>query len=281
MENSLDLVIQPEFRRILDDFRELFDIRIAFFSATGEELFSGRNRPGCAYCRLLRKHFGAESACRDCDARGRTRARQTGRMTAYRCHGGMTEAIIPVPIGSILAGYVMIGQIRTTDSPPSAWTRRARSKRMHGRLLAAFRRQPRIDAGRMKKILRFFSLLVEYVSKRRFVQLRQPVDLQAVLEHLRRNLYRNVPLSEAARYIHRSPTTVSHRCAKLLGKSFKQLQIEMKLDQAEQWLAEQPSVPVQEVARRLGYDDPLYFSRLFKKYKGRPPSRIRSPRGTG
>jgi AraC-like DNA-binding protein len=275
MTDSLDLVIQPAFRRILDDFCELFDIRIALFSAAGEELFSGRNRPGCEFCRLLRQRLGAESACLACDARYQRRAGRTGRMTAYRCHAGMTEAIIPISTGSTLLGYVMIGQIRTETSLPAAWARKARSKNMHGKLLRAFRRQPRMDAEHVKKVLRFFAMLVEYVTRRRLVQLRQPIDVQAVLEHLQQNLHRNVPLAEAARLVHRSPTTLTHRCTKVLGGSFKKIQTEMKLDQAERWLTEQPAPAVQDVARRLGYDDPLYFSRLFKKYKGRPPSRVR------
>lgn len=278
MTSPLDLVIQPAFRQILDDFCELFDIRIAFFSAEGREIFSGRNRPGGEFCRLLREHLGAETACRSCDERYRQLARLTGRMAAYRCHAGMTEAIIPISAGEVLLGYVMIGQIRTADSPPAAWARKASVRRMHGRLLAAFRRQPRMEAGRVKNILRFFAVLVDYVSQRQLVQLRQPTDLQAVLEHLQRNLHRNVPLAEAARIVHRSPTTLSHRCRKVVGKSYKTLQTEMKLARAERWLSEEPTPAVQDVARRLGYDDPLYFSRLFRKYQGRPPSRARSVR---
>jgi AraC-like DNA-binding protein len=32
---------------------------------------------------------------------------------------------------------------------------------------------------------------------------------------------------------------------------------------------------IQEVAARVGFDDPLYFSRVFKSVLGFPPSRLR------
>lgn len=276
MKEPLDVVIQPEFRKVLDDFCDLFNIRIAFYSAEGCELFSGQGRPGCEFCYLLREPLGAEPACRECDDRYRKRARRLGRMVAYRCHAGMTEAVIPVSAGESLLGYVMIGQIRTAYALPAKWARLAVGHRVHGKLQTAFRRQPCIPPGRVKKILHVFAMLVEYVSQRQLVQLRQPTDLQKVLEHLQQNLHRNVPLAEAARLVHRSPVTLTHRCRKVLGKSYKTLQTEMKLDQAERWLAETPAPAVQEVAGRLGYNDPLYFSRLFAKYKGSPPSRVRS-----
>ena len=34
-------------------------------------------------------------------------------------------------------------------------------------------------------------------------------------------------------------------------------------------------MPVKEVAARVGYEDPLYFSRLFRRRRGVPPSALR------
>lgn len=43
----------------------------------------------------------------------------------------------------------------------------------------------------------------------------------------------------------------------------------------------QTDLPVAEVAARLGLHDPSYFSRLFRKLEGRPPSALRRPASPG
>ena len=40
-------------------------------------------------------------------------------------------------------------------------------------------------------------------------------------------------------------------------------------------ILERESVSIEETARRVGYDDPYYFSRVFRKYLGVPPSAYR------
>jgi len=69
-------------------------------------------------------------------------------------------------------------------------------------------------------------------------------------------------------------SSLSHLFKKVLGKSFKQFQIEIKLERAEEYLRTIPGISVGEAANRVGYQDPLYFSRIFRKYKKVPPSAL-------
>lgn len=52
----------------------------------------------------------------------------------------------------------------------------------------------------------------------------------------------------------------------------------VRLSEAEHLLSS-TSLPVAEVARRCGYEDALYFSRLFRKKNGMPPSAFRRQSG--
>ena len=51
------------------------------------------------------------------------------------------------------------------------------------------------------------------------------------------------------------------------------LLVSLRLEQAMRLL--QTDMPVKDVARAVGYDDPLYFSRLFRRHYGCPPSAAR------
>lgn len=52
----------------------------------------------------------------------------------------------------------------------------------------------------------------------------------------------------------------------------------LRIEKAKALLAEDPEATVQEIAGRVGYSDPLYFSKQFKKAVGRSPSEFRSGR---
>ena len=68
----------------------------------------------------------------------------------------------------------------------------------------------------------------------------------------------------------------AYRLAHLLreeqGRTFKQLQQSIRLQKAEQLLEHIHGISVKEVAERCGFDDPLYFSRIFRKARGHAPS---------
>jgi AraC-like DNA-binding protein len=82
----------------------------------------------------------------------------------------------------------------------------------------------------------------------------------------------HLSLDEASELVHSSKSTVSHLFKKITGKSFKRYQIELKLDRAQRDLRTIPGITVSKVAYSLGYTDPLYFSRLYKKHKRIAPS---------
>ncbi len=58
----------------------------------------------------------------------------------------------------------------------------------------------------------------------------------------------------------------------ILHKSFKQMMIEEKLKKAEEYFHLGPNITIREVAVKVGYNDPYYFSRLYRKYRGLSPS---------
>ena len=40
----------------------------------------------------------------------------------------------------------------------------------------------------------------------------------------------------------------------------------------DEYMSTSPESSIAQIARRFGFDDPLYFSRLYKKYRGTSPS---------
>ena len=103
--------------------------------------------------------------------------------------------------------------------------------------------------------------------------------VEVVREYYRANPAAPVSLPAAARLVGKSPSRLSHLFRAQLGASFQETVIRIKLAHGASLLRRRPPLSVKEVAVAVGYDDQLYFSRLFRNYCGSAPSEAR--RGGG
>ncbi|MBN2601125.1 MAG: PocR ligand-binding domain-containing protein [Candidatus Marinimicrobia bacterium] len=276
MKYPLKYIFSDEIQNILDIFTELFDIRIAFFSTDGRELKVGKRKGLCRYCTLLRNDLGREQTCLDLDQKMRRKAVEQKTMIQYQCHGGMTEAVTPIYMDEDLTGFLMVGQFRTEEqclksSIISQW----QEKYGNSEIENAFLQTPNFSKLKANYILKLFSILIDYILYRHMVELYGNKSIKPLITYLQSHLEDQVGLSEASRILLQSESSLSHKFKKMTGKSFKQFQIDLKLEKADQFLQKNPELTIKEIAHRLGYSDPYYFSRLYKKYRGCSPSSIR------
>lgn len=83
----------------------------------------------------------------------------------------------------------------------------------------------------------------------------------------------DISLNSVATSIHISPYYLSKLFKEVTGKNFKQHLIERRMDLAKDLLKEHC---VKDVCNLIGYSDPNYFSRAFKKFTGLPPKNFMS-----
>jgi YesN/AraC family two-component response regulator len=68
---------------------------------------------------------------------------------------------------------------------------------------------------------------------------------------------------------------------KATGSTPTQELIKLRIEKAKRLLVGHPGLEIKQVAAAVGYDDPLYFSRLFKRETGSNPSAFREGRERG
>ncbi|MCL4498736.1 MAG: PocR ligand-binding domain-containing protein [Chloroflexi bacterium] len=270
----LETVLKPDAQKVFDHFSSCFNIRILFFSPGGEELNVGLNRPDSDYCRLIQEQLYGEQACLNLDEEKRREAARSGNVICYQCHAGLVEAIKPIYFENSLLGYVAIGQFRSARELPERARADWQSRVGSTRLEEAFASLQFVDQEKIDDTLGLFSVLVDYIVSQRMITRQGSIALNDLVSYMESNPQVNLSLDDAARMVHKSPSTVSHLFKSKLGASFKQTQTEIKLRKAEEHMAADPEMPVGEVAAKVGYVDPLYFSRIYKKHRGIPPSKF-------
>lgn len=282
---KMNFIFQSDVRKLFDCFSSIFGVRISFSSFEKSqhtdftELLVGGygpqvQYPGCEYCNMLREQLHMEHRCLKTDKTMIEKATEQRQLIVYQCYGGMSEAVMPVFLGEEKIGIIMVGQYRTdTQQPPPAILRLWKKKIGNQRLKRAFKQTPCYDREKGEAMLELFSLMIKNIVAQRMILKEESTIVESLISYMKEHPETVLTLSQAARLISRSQSTLSTIFKKATGKSFKKYQIELKIEKAREYFRETPNITVREVAFKLGYEDPFYFCRLYKKYTGVPPSK--------
>lgn len=96
---------------------------------------------------------------------------------------------------------------------------------------------------------------------------------QAVL-YIHANLSKHLTIAEVSRHVNVSPRHFCRLFSQYMGCTFVQYLHHLRLDTARALLCD-PTRSIQQVAERVGLPDVHYFTRLFTRAVGVPPSRYR------
>lgn len=92
------------------------------------------------------------------------------------------------------------------------------------------------------------------------------------------NLHHPLSVAEIAKKVCLSPSRLAHLFTQTLGRSILKWREEQMIQFACQLLLVSPS-PIKQIAAQVGFEDPLYFSRVFRRYVGCSPRAFRVEHG--
>ena len=105
-------------------------------------------------------------------------------------------------------------------------------------------------------------------------QLRQDFNLSKVTGFMEENISQKINLQEIADSLKLSKFYFAKKFLQHTGVSPIRYFLELKIKHACK-LLDESNISVKDVALKIGYDDPYYFSRLFKKIMGLSPTQYR------
>lgn len=277
MLESLHHTISQKVAEIFDLYTELHDIRITLFGPEGRLIYPDKiGRPNCRHCTMLRDTLGLDSKCRELDHKMMRSAYERQDMITYTCHAGMREATTPILIEGELAGYVMLGQFRSEAAPvKSPYSDVWKKEQGTDALQEAYEQTAIFPEDKIETLLSMFRHLLEFIIGGQLIHHKDYDLIEPVIDRIQEHPDQELSLEEASSLVGRSPSTVTRLFKKVTGRSFKQYQVGHRLELAATQLKAKPNCPVAEIALAVGYDDALYFSRVFRKQFNCSPSEYR------
>ncbi len=117
------------------------------------------------------------------------------------------------------------------------------------------------------------ALLMQSPSRQ---QARPKLDRERLSSYLFEHLHVPVSIPEVAAAFQVSDAHFCRRARELLGESYHQAATREKMELARRLLlTNRESLSIAEIADRLGYADPLYFSKVFRRHFQRSPRQFR------
>lgn len=123
----------------------------------------------------------------------------------------------------------------------------------------------------------FLSQLIEQNGRDRFCDYsgsRKEAYVKRAIEYIEMNYSLKISISELAHQLGLDRSYLGSLFKEQFGTSLRDFLVKYRIDKACELLKNE-SLSIGDVSRSVGYDDPLLFSKLFRKTKGMPPREYR------
>lgn len=98
--------------------------------------------------------------------------------------------------------------------------------------------------------------------------------VQRAVDYIKKHFREELTLEDVAQAVHFSPYYLSRLFGEELGLSFVNYLTIVRMDEAKRLLLE-TNWTVSAIAKAVGYQDPSYFTKVFKKMEGQTPTQFR------
>ena len=264
---------------LLEVIKELYHLSGFRITVFDPEFNIIETYPGnlCGFCRYVQEN-GQRSACVENDRRAFELVRGQKKIHIYKCCFGLYEAVAPIYSMGTLTGYLMMGQV-IEDSPESSENVLRSAAALMGGISEGLERavgeSPAGDRERLLSCIKIMDVCSKYITLRD----RLHQDKTDLAEHVRGYIDSNfggeITIEKLCARFFCSRTTVINTFKRRYGYGINRYLTRVRIDNARV-LLETTSKSMKEIAAESGFSDQNYFSKVFMKETGLPPSKYRA-----
>lgn len=269
---------------LLRDFYNITGIRITVFDSAQRELASyPETLP--EFCSLIRASEAGNRACSKCDAEACRAAARHPRTQIYRCHAGMTEAIVPLHVGEVLAGYLLFGNAFAYDSVEEGWKEVSECVRElpvdMDALKHACAERPLMSMDYIRSAAHILHATASYMILERMAVRREDGDAAGLDAYLNEHYTERITSECLCRELNIGRTRLYKLSAQLYGCGITQQVRRLRVDRAKRLLISRPDMSITDIAIDCGFSDYNYFISVFSQSEGLSPTAYRRGKSRG
>ncbi len=252
-------------RKLLRAVTGLTGISIDFLNPDGHSIFSGERVN--EFCSRIQCSEEQRMRCDCSDKQLLDRSQKSGSYESHICYAGLYDAAIPMIKNGVLAGSVIMGQIRTSDSPEKPYITD------DPELLALYENIPQFTDAQLEDL----RILLPNILFESAIEVERDPLMDEIGDYIKRNLASELCLNDLCSQFHISKNTLYQRFRERYNCTVNSYITDCRIELAKT-LLEQSDEPIYMVAEKTGFGNGTYFSKVFKTNTGYLPTQYRKSR---
>lgn len=267
-----------QLQKLLIDFYRIANIRITVFDSNFAELVSyPENRS--PFCSLIRSTEEGRQACAVCDRTACTVASRQSSAYIYRCHAGLTEAVMPLWVGNALVGYLLFGHVFAYKNWDDGWE--TIQKCCEGypvdkeKLRAALPACPQASDEYILSAAHILHATASFLVMQRMAALKEDSLAAQIDTYINEHFCEDITAATICRVFEIGRSRVYKLSNQLYGCGISEHIRTLRIQQAKKMLTDHPHMRIADIALECGFTDYNYFITVFSSMAGISPGAYR------
>lgn len=253
---------------ILRDFYTLTQIRIVLMDSDFNDLLA-YPPDYSSFCAMIRQERTAYARCEASDKTACLKCAKTNELVLYRCHAGLTEAVVPIHGREGVMGYVMFGQVLQREGGEQ--TKQQLKKRYAPPVFAESEQIidqiPVKSARELSAAGTILQALTAYLLSNSWVTPVKEAFIDQLDRYIDANVSCEITVEDICAEFHIRRTRLYEAASSYLGCGIAQYIRSRRINCAQRLLT-QTELTVAEIAFATGFADYNHFSRVFRQQCG-------------
>lgn len=257
---------------VLKDVCELTNTVITLFDDNKNDIFS-MPYPSKHICKNLRIVKTLDDKCKKCDNDALNHAYESRSPYIYRCHMGMTEAVLPIIQDDKIIGYITLGKVVEEKDIPFLKQQIRSCCKIYdlpeAELLSEIDKMPIIKHDTLTACTNILAMLSDYLLLNKIIKPNSPPLHTQIHDYIIKNISADLTVKTLCSYFKISKSMLYKISIDNYGCGISEYIKKLRIEGAKRLLG--TSMNITQVAEAVGMSDASYFIKIFKKETGRTP----------
>ncbi|MBQ2967227.1 MAG: helix-turn-helix domain-containing protein [Clostridia bacterium] len=246
----------PKLEQIIKDLSVLTGISISFLDADGNRICKSISEK-TDFCEQIQE--SNKDACACSDQSIIERCKKSLQFESHICHAGLWDGAMPITKNGVVAGFVLLGRIRATNSPSVPICN-------DGNALL-YQDIPCLQDSQIES---FKALLPDILFESAITFAKNSLADEAK-EYITKNLDSDLNLKVLCSALNVSKNSLYRVFREAFGTTINEYIVFVRLQKAKE-LLKNSSLPIYLICEKVGIPNYTYFCKLFKKQTGLTPT---------
>ena len=249
---------------IMDDLYAMTGINFAITDTNFHFLYRCNDEP--AFCTVIQNTVLGKNKCLCSDTNILESCRENCAFQSHICHAGLKDAATPIIKNGVIVGYILMGQIRTSDSIDDVLKNLSWLKEDIHKITEYYEQLPTFSDMQIDSL----SNLLSHILFENAIEIDFNDFITFATAYIKNNISSDLSIPSLCTALHVSKNYLYKRFREDRGCTVNEYINRQRVQHAQKLLRE-TNDPIYHIAASVGIQNYTYFCRLFKKQTGLSP----------